>query len=220
MREIDVRNALINHDKAFRRFHRDPGTRIIQELGLCQGDARIDVAVINGKLHGYEIKSQRDNLDRLPRQIEIYSKVFDKITLVVDQSHIDAATSMVPSWWGIKRVFNGPRSVQIQNERPALDNPTQDPYAICQLLWKEEATAILDRYGLLRGIKGKPRSVLWSVMVENVPLSTINAEVRATLKARLDWRVGSSKKLRADSPRQKPKSPNYLSIPIDWHMPL
>ena len=34
-----------------------PGTLIVEELGLCEGAVRIDVAAINGSIHGYEIKS-------------------------------------------------------------------------------------------------------------------------------------------------------------------
>lgn len=32
---------------------------IIDELGCCQGAARIDVAVVTNELHGFEIKSER-----------------------------------------------------------------------------------------------------------------------------------------------------------------
>ena len=42
-----------------------PGTLLIEELGLCQGQARIDLATVSGVLHGYEIKSPRDRLTRV-----------------------------------------------------------------------------------------------------------------------------------------------------------
>ena len=51
-------------------MHRsEPNTVFLEELGLCQGDARVDYAVINGAMNGYEIKSDRDKLVRLPHRL-------------------------------------------------------------------------------------------------------------------------------------------------------
>src|SRR5262249_26817602 len=58
-------------------------TVLIEELGLCRGRVRVDVAVVNGLLHGYEIKSDRDSLRRLAGQVEVYGKVLDRATLVI-----------------------------------------------------------------------------------------------------------------------------------------
>ena len=52
MRDIDVRTVLAA--EVARRYKGDADTLIIHELGVCSGDARIDLAVVNGKLHGYE----------------------------------------------------------------------------------------------------------------------------------------------------------------------
>ena len=68
MRDIDVRTVLAA--EVARRYKGDADTLIIHELGVCSGDARIDLAVVNGKLHGYEIKSDADTLKRLPAQAE------------------------------------------------------------------------------------------------------------------------------------------------------
>jgi len=58
MREIDIRRALLAD---VRQRHRDePDTLIREELGVCQGIARVDLAVVNGSVHGYEIKSEQD----------------------------------------------------------------------------------------------------------------------------------------------------------------
>ena len=46
---------------------------IIDELGLAHAQSRIDLAVFNGHLHGYEIKSAGDTLERLPRQLSFYT---------------------------------------------------------------------------------------------------------------------------------------------------
>ncbi|MPQ76821.1 sce7726 family protein [Hydrogenovibrio sp. JE_KL2] len=43
---------------------------------------RIDIAVANGKLLGFEIKSEYDSLDRLEGQLKLYHKRFDKVFVV------------------------------------------------------------------------------------------------------------------------------------------
>src|SRR4051812_32014446 len=67
--DSEIRAAL--HRKALRAFHHCNDTLVIDELGIAHAKARIDVAVINGCLHGFEIKSAADTLTRLPRQLEL-----------------------------------------------------------------------------------------------------------------------------------------------------
>ena len=62
-KDLDIRSAL--HAKRLRRLKAKPDTLVIDELGLAHASSRIDVAVINGCIHGYEIKSAKDTLDRL-----------------------------------------------------------------------------------------------------------------------------------------------------------
>ncbi len=85
MRDSDVRKAL--HSRVLRDHHNDPNTLVLNELGLRHGACRVDVAVVNGSLHGYELKSDMDTLERLPAQVGLYGKVLDKATLVVGARH-------------------------------------------------------------------------------------------------------------------------------------
>lgn len=73
------------------------GSVVVEELGLCRGRVRVDLAVVNGSLHGYEIKSDRDSLDRLAGQADVYSKVLDQVTLVVGERHLAHAMDRVPA---------------------------------------------------------------------------------------------------------------------------
>ena len=59
------------------------------------------MAAVNGVMHGFEIKSDIDSLARLPHQTELYSSVFDKITLVVGATHLYHAFNIIPDWWGV-----------------------------------------------------------------------------------------------------------------------
>src|SRR3989442_15101479 len=99
MNEFQLRSAVKR--KVLARYQNDPNTRILDELGLRHGAARVDIAVVNGIIHGFELKSDSDNLKRLPSQVQIYNSVLDKVTLVVGRRHASAAIALVPRWWGI-----------------------------------------------------------------------------------------------------------------------
>ncbi len=64
----------------------DHDTKVVQEMGVWNGTVRIDIAVINGELGGFELKSDSDNLLRLPAQAELYSRVFDRMTSLLVRS--------------------------------------------------------------------------------------------------------------------------------------
>ena len=94
MRELEVREAM--RAGPLRRYLNDTHSRVVDELAICMGEARIDMAVINGKLSGYEIKSESDTLIRLPKQADVYARVFDELTLVMDRRHSEGALKMLP----------------------------------------------------------------------------------------------------------------------------
>src|SRR5438270_1085296 len=144
MRDADVRHVLRRLLRT--TYGSDANTLIVEELGLCSGSVRADMAVVNGSLKGYEIKSERDKLDRLLAQAEIYSRVFDTVTVVVADRHFKAAEALVPSWWGIDLASPlGNSDVTIEPVRDECANPDLDPSALVQLLWRNEALALLDR---------------------------------------------------------------------------
>jgi hypothetical protein len=185
MKDIDVRRAL--RAQTLSPFYADPDSRVVEEMGLCQGAARIDVAVINGCLHGYEIKSERDTLARLPQQSELYNRIFDRLTLVLGPSHVHEATAAVPRWWGISVVRESDRGFRVVNLRSAKRNKGVSGYHLAQLLWKDEALQLLKRLGHDRGMKSKPRAKIWSTLANILQIEELRAEVRAILKARTNW---------------------------------
>jgi hypothetical protein len=68
--DSEIRTAL--HSKKLSRLRSSQEVLIVDELGLAHARSRVDIAVINGCLHGYEIKSAQDTLARLPAQIATY----------------------------------------------------------------------------------------------------------------------------------------------------
>jgi hypothetical protein len=95
-RDADVRPAL--RATLLSRHAGETDTVLIEELGICRGQVRVDLAVVNGELHGYEIKSDRDSLRRLAVQLDFYGKVCDRATLVVAQRHLHHALDVLPAW--------------------------------------------------------------------------------------------------------------------------
>ncbi|WP_144234086.1 sce7726 family protein [Oceanidesulfovibrio marinus] len=186
MRDADVRNAV--HGNLLRPFYEDGESRILDEVVLGLDEARIDVAVINGSLHGYELKSAQDTLGRLPRQIEVYGKALDFVTLVVADNHLDQALDIIPNWWGVVRAKKTRGRLYLKKIRQPWWNPSPDPLTIARFLWKEEALSFLVRHGV-KGIARKPKYILWQMIAESYPLAQISAYVRQTLKARQGWRV-------------------------------
>ena len=190
MRDADLRAAL--HRKVLREHHGQPDTLVLDELGLWYGTARVDIAVVNGRIHGYEIKSDRDTLERLPSQAQIYSNVLDRVTLVVGESHAEKSIRLVPIWWGIKIASGGPRgAVHFHEQRPPSMNPSICPVAVAALRWGEELTDLLANGNAIRGLRGKSRDRLSRALADLLPLEELRAVVRERLKARQNWRAAS-----------------------------
>jgi hypothetical protein len=187
-KDIDIRKSL---HFMLQNVHKDePDTLILDELALCLGDARIDVAVVNGAINGFEIKSESDTLERLPKQCETYNRVFDTVTILTASKYIDDIADITPEWWGITRAeMDVDKVVHFFCLREARKNEGIDPLAVAQLLWREEALEILRERGLQKGLLSKPRNVLWEALANNLALSDLQDEVRKCLKKRINWRV-------------------------------
>lgn len=186
MRDIDVRQALWR--KVLADHIKDPRTRVVPELGVAYGEARVDIAVVNGRLHGFEIKSDSDTLARLPAQVEAYSRVFDRVTLVAGSKHITALMALIPDWWGIKIATSGVRNaIHFTDLRATSHNPGVDGASLAALLWRDEAVAALTAQGI-KGIKSKPRAQLATLLAETLSLKELSHVVREAIKSREDWR--------------------------------
>lgn len=183
-----IRDVLI---KELKKHHaKDSTVRIIEELGINHGTARIDIAVVNGVMHGYEIKSDLDTLARLPEQIIAYNAVFNKVTLVVGWSHLQEAINIIPDWWGItaaKTDNNG--EVKLSLIRTSEPNHSQDCVSIAKLLWRDEALDILKQLNMSKGVLSKPRNIIYEKLADCLDQNVLEKTVRETLFFRPAWRV-------------------------------
>ncbi|HHY50739.1 MAG TPA: sce7726 family protein [Alphaproteobacteria bacterium] len=187
MRDEDVRESVW---RWLEEAHQgNPNTLMLDELGILNGATRIDIAVINGQIEGYELKSDRDTLERLPAQRDLYNKVLDRISLVVAENHCAAAKEIIPDWWGLAVASNAQGGVTVTRERLPEMNPKLDASALASLLWRDEALAILVRYGAARGVRSKPREAMYERLAVALDLDMLRAEVRTALKVRAGWRA-------------------------------
>ncbi|WP_081590312.1 sce7726 family protein [Brevibacillus massiliensis] len=187
LRDSDVREVLLG--KLQTKHSKEPDTLIINEMGVCLGQSRVDIAVVNGLIHGYEIKSESDTLSRLSSQMNDYNKVFDKVTIVTAHDYLDKVNKMVPDWWGIIVVTNIKGQARMKYTKRGRKNPSQDPYSLVQLLWKDEALAVLKEKGLHKGVLSKPKNVLYERLATNIPMGELKQLVYRALKSREGWRV-------------------------------
>lgn len=185
IRDHDVRRVLRNELSAYAA---KINAVMIEELGIAQGAVRIDLALVNGALHGYEIKSDRDTLERLPFQRHAYGKVFDRVTLIVGNRLLDEAKRHIPKWWGLSVVIAEKDEVTcIKTIRTPSPNPNVDARTLVELLWRDEALALLEKNGLVRGLAGKSRKLMWDRLAKELTIDQIRSAVTTAIKSRPTW---------------------------------
>ena len=169
--------------------HAQKDTIVIDELGLNHGKCRADIAVVNGHLVGYEIKSNSDSLRRLKEQVKSYNAVFDKISIVVGDRHIHSIQNYIPQWWGVIVSTRGPRgAVNFDIIRNAQTNKNINPISIARLLWRNEAEEILRQKKLPPRILRQPRAVLYEYLVNTLNICKLRKFIREYFKKRKNWR--------------------------------
>lgn len=188
MKDCHIRTALKTKLQA--RYSGDPTTLVVDELALRHGAARVDIAVVNGIIHGYELKSDLDTLRRLPYQAKIYNSVLDRITLIAGERHLDGAMGIIPEWWGVKLARMGSRGVVHFTEvRRPRNNPSQEILAVSKLLWRQEALTLLEELGKAEGLRWKPRAMIYARLAEVAAPDLIRSRVRHQLRSRKNWRA-------------------------------
>lgn len=187
MNDSKIRKAI--KEIEFKTHFTEEDTKVIDEMGLNQGSSIIDIAVINGKMVGYEIKSDRDTLKRLDGQISEYNKVFDFINIVTSKKYAPVIKNHVPDWWGIIEVQEKNHAIKIFQRRKAKLNKNVSAYSLLQLLWKEELSDMIDRYAVNKALKNKSKKIIWTYLSDLLDINLIKNDVRNYLKSRTTWKA-------------------------------
>ena len=186
----DIRKVLIDSFKHIPDYCQHNDTVYINELDIRHGTSRIDVAVVNGSIHGYEIKSPQDNLTRLPFQIESYNLIFDTVTIVSCNKHLKELRKMIPSWWGISIIQTSKDSIKLKNVRKARQNKNIDFLLLTDLLWKQEMIElILTQASIKKGVFSKTKNQLAEIIIKHISSDIIYEYVTQILKTRKEWKA-------------------------------
>lgn len=103
MSEISIKASLVDNIL----LNTSP-TVIALEFPFLDGSRRADlVSVYCDSLCAYEIKSSKDNLDKLEGQIKDYTRSFEQVCIVADTVHIKEVTANCPRRIGIYEYSNG-----------------------------------------------------------------------------------------------------------------
>jgi hypothetical protein len=182
MHDPDIRNAL--RTDLHRTYGADPDTAVIDELSIRRGGTRIDLALVNGVLHGFELKSDYDSLCRLAEQVQAYGSVCNRATLVVGERHVKDAADLVPSWWGIRIVRSCSGRPIFRDLKLPQRNPSLDPIAIAQLLRRSEANAFIADLGWGELSSTASRKELCNLLANRTEFPLLCHRVRCCIRAR------------------------------------
>lgn len=149
--------------------------------GVCKAD----LVVLNGTATVFEIKSERDSLDRLANQIENYKKVFATVNVIASEAHVRSIVGTVPKDVGVMSLS---RRYRITTMREARDRPDRiSPTTVFESLRSAEARAILKALGV--PIPDMPNTMMHSAMREafaRLRPEDVHAEMVKTLKRTRD----------------------------------
>ena len=110
------------------------------------GNCRADVVVLNGTSTAYEIKSERDRLDRLQSQVSSYLRVFANVNVIAGENHVADVRGTVPREVGILVLTS---KNQISTDRKPIETVDRIlPEEVFDSLRTDEARQILESQGI------------------------------------------------------------------------
>ncbi|WP_425459366.1 sce7726 family protein [Flexivirga caeni] len=168
----------------------DDASRLVVDEFVIGERGRIDIAVIGDHLVGYELKSDRDTLTRLPRQMDVFGDVFDFCVLVVTTRHLSKARQILKRGWGLAVVDRTPDDgLSYQQVRQANQRRSVDTVALALLLWRDELLHALDALGQAGGYRGLTRNELAKHLADVTERDQLRSIVTTALTERQGWRV-------------------------------
>jgi hypothetical protein len=124
------------------------------------GECKADLVILNGTATVYEVKSERDSLKRLERQVREYAKVFGRIYVIAGENHVAQIINSVPREVGVLRLNSRHHISTVQE---AMDRPERtSPAAIFDSIRTIEARKILQEQG--HSIPSVPNTELHSAL--------------------------------------------------------
>lgn len=105
------------------------------------GINKADCVILNGFSTCYEIKTEFDNLNRLPEQLNSYIKLFDFVYVVSAEKHIDKIKEIIPDGVGIIELTQ--RGALKEKIKASKLITKIDPFLVINSLRSEEYMSIV-----------------------------------------------------------------------------
>lgn len=204
MTEIEIRNALQDRLAA---SSTGAGAAFIAELFVDGFKRRVDLVMANGKLSAFEIKSDRDSLDRLEGQLQSYLRVFEQVSVVCAERHLAGVLAKAPAEVGVLRIAsNG----SIRSVRPALTLQGHTAREWASFLPVDELRSLLRSQG--KQVSGSRDLLL--LRADAINVRKIREFVLEYFKRR-DERIAAIKARRVASNGHAVRLANVPSLPDD-----
>lgn len=175
LKDEDIRPILFEYME-----ERKSPIRFFEELVL--GKSRADAVMIAPDeedperlcMTGFEIKSDKDQLNRLQKQSRSYSHFCDYNYLVTGEKYLETASEEIPEHWGIYLVRAEAKDIDgavpdffVEQIRPAKPTPRLRLTTQMSLLWRTELVSVI-RAGKLGGVSGKSKRKLVDLIIEKL----------------------------------------------------
>lgn len=138
---------------------------------------------------GYEIKTDRDTLVRLPQQVPMYDHCCARRVLATTPRHVGAARRVIPAAWGL--VLLDPETHAVTEQVRAAQPQASDLASRLLLandLWSEELNALLADVGVVK-VKRLTNERRVALLAEHHGVDALRVLALKTLAARTGTRV-------------------------------
>ncbi|MEI8396926.1 MAG: sce7726 family protein, partial [Rhodospirillaceae bacterium] len=140
----DFKRAFLRYLIGSRHWRSDPVSA--SEMVVESWRGRVDMALFNGHLHAFEIKSDADRLDRLPDQIRRMMRHFDSVGVVCGDRHLDKVGAVVEAIGeGRVGVYLVAADGTVRQKRPSRIVAVKEPLALVSFLVRDDIEVAFER---------------------------------------------------------------------------
>ncbi|MCY6958892.1 sce7726 family protein [Clostridium brassicae] len=142
--------------------------------------SRADLCKINGKSIAFEIKTDLDNLSRLEKQINDYSKVFEEVYVICSKPNISNVLNIIPYFCGIYSYSISKNGDYIfKKEKKSIPCNNINSLNQLKLLTKKELKDIFTKFNYISG-----KELMIETISNTYSSSYINSKFKKIIKQR------------------------------------
>ncbi|EAM1086326.1 ABC transporter [Salmonella enterica] len=145
LREQEVKVALI--EWLYKKGMLSDAT-IINEMVVANWSRRADLAIANGSLQAFEIKSDFDSLKRLDGQLKIFKSSFEKVTIVCAPKFTSEVSKRVSSDVGVVEFQSNNSGVRFKIIQKGRVCSRLNKFIYLGFLLKSELKDLLNQHGI------------------------------------------------------------------------